>query len=229
MLILLLTTIMHLSADTLVVSRSEIERAVMEYVERHVSSPNKEVSVEFRSVPENVPVSSSGYRVRVAVELPTRTKGNLSLPVEIVRGERVERRVIVSIKVRLFGLAAVSARHIDRHTQLGSDDVRWQRLELTSLPSDVVTDAAKLAHVRTKRILSEGTLLTENMVEPLPQVEQGAIVTVQARANNVIVSSKAVAKEDGWTGRFVTVQKVGSHQRLRAKVIKERTVELAID
>ena len=64
------------------------------------------------------------------------------------------------------------------------------------------------------------------MFEPIPVVNQGSTVTLIMKSNNVTVKTKAIVREDGKSGDVVLVQKKGSRERLKARVVDQHTVEL---
>lgn len=75
-------------------------------------------------------------------------------------------------------------------------------------------------------MIRQGAILTESMFENIPVVNQGDLVTLLVRTNSVLIKTRAVAREDGGSGDVVLVQKEGSRDRLKARVLDRFTVEL---
>ena len=149
--------------------------------------------------------------------------------VDVTTEGKVERRLAVLVTVRTFGSVLVTSKQLERHAIVGIGDARVETLETTTLPKDVLGAPEQLANMRTKRIIGEGSVLTESLFEQLPVVGQGEIVKLKVRSKSVLLTLQAVAKEDGRQGSLITVQKVGSHDRIRARVIGPGTVEIVVE
>ncbi len=154
-------------------------------------------------------------------------RGPLTVMVEEVVNGTVTARLPVSCLVRTFGTVLVAARNFDRHEPLGPEGLISQTVETTRLPVDRLADPSALAGMRTKRIINLGAVLCASLCEPLPAVRQGDEVTLIARRNGVKLTMQALAKQDGTPGTVILVQPSGTHDRLRARVIDARSVELA--
>jgi flagella basal body P-ring formation protein FlgA len=153
-------------------------------------------------------------------------RGNLSFALEVVGDGEKGRRFTVPVRIRTFGTVAISQKQLPKHAPITDDDLLFRSVETTTLSTDVITKREQLIGKRTKRIVSEGSVLSESVFESHPLVELNQFVTLMVRHGAVALSTKAVAKEDGRKGDIITVQLVDSHQRLRARVIDDQTLEL---
>ena len=210
------------------IPQEELTSFVEEFVRMHTGIAPGDLIVEFRNVPR-VPNPRREYSMRISLEHAAPMRGNLSLPVEVVTDGTVLHRVIVSLKVRTFGQVFVSSRKLLKQELLTDADVAVKRVETTSLAQDCITGAEQLRHKRTSRIIGEGTILYQSSLEDMPLIQSNDVVTLRVRAGSVIVSTTCVAKEDGRMGDMVTVQKSGSWERVRGKVLNEKTVEVTLD
>lgn len=227
----ILTALLLIFAGTAnVVSPDEIKSVVREYVLSHLdSSLRKDAVVEFRSLPEPIRLSHSEYTLRVGSESTPRLRGNVSLPVEIVSEGKIQRRAMVSIRVTTFGNALAAKHQLERHTKVSDSDFEVQRMELSSVPDDVVANASQLTGKRTRKVISSGSTLRESALEIAPSVLQDEVVTLIVKTKRVILSTNAIAKEDGLLGSVIKVQKINSHERIEAKVVGEHTVEITME
>lgn len=215
---------------TNVVSPDEIKSVVYEYVISCLdSSLRKDAVVEFRSLPGPVRLSDSEYTLRVGSESTPRLRGNVSLPVEIVSQGNILRLAMVSIRVTTFGNALLARHRLERHTKVSDADCEVARVELSSAPADLVANASQLTGKRTRKMILPGSMLRESALEIAPSVVQDEAVTLTIRTKRVILSTSAVAKEDGLLGRVIRVQKTNSHQQIEAKVVGEHKVEIAME
>lgn len=215
--------------DTMTVVKPEaLKRAVEEYVRNQFRGSAQTIIVEFRSSPNGIVVSDVGYSFRVAPEGSARLSGNVSLPVEIVVKDKVERRVLVPFKVRTFANVIMASKQMQQHTLITKENVEMQTVETTLLPQDIVTSFEMLTEKRSSRIISQGSILRESMIETVPLVQRDETVTLVVKSKGVEVTTKALAKENGRRGDFILVQKLETRERLKARVVNNKLVQLDI-
>ncbi len=206
-----------------------IRDAVERYIQDRWAGTGSNVAVEFRSVPDSISVAGMPCTLRVDDGGAHQLRGKSTVMVEAISAGSVERRIAVSVTVRTFGSVLVASRQLDRHQRLTPGDVRLETLETTTLSNDVLTSPDQMVNMRTKRIIAIGSVLTGSMTEQLPVVGQGEVVKLQVRSRSVLLSMQAVAKEDGRPGNVITVQKMGSHDRIKARVIGPGAVEIVTE
>jgi flagella basal body P-ring formation protein FlgA len=183
-----------------------------------------EYSVEFRKVPAKVTVSSSNFTIRVESGSISRLKGHAGIPVEIACGGRPERKVVVQVFIRTFGKVIGVSRQLQRHHGISREDLTTQRLETTGLPDDVILSEDEIQGKRTVRIVNANTVLCGSMLERTPAVNEEDEVTVIVRTGRTTVTSRGIAKQEGSVGDVITVQPAGSHERMTATVLNNRSV-----
>ena len=96
--------------------------------------------------------------------------------------------------------------------------MRRARVETTEWARRAVGDSLWLEGRRTKRIIAEGSVLFEELVEQVPLVARGDRVTIRAASKGVCISTVAVAMEDGRLGSVITVRAAHTRDRLKARV-----------
>ena len=215
---------------TSVVEVGEIKSAVFHFVISRLDSTfRNDAVVEFRGGLNRVSIASPEHTIRVGSDHLPVFRGYVSVPVEIDGGGRIQRQMIVSVKVRLFGQVYVAKHQLERHENLTEDDVTRRLVEITFLPDDIVLRQDQLTGRRSSRMIAEGGLLRESSLELIPLVFRDERVTLLVKAGNVLVSSSGIAKEDGVFGSTIEVQKVDSHERIRAVVVDDHTVEVTME
>ena len=210
------------------ITRSEIQSVAEQFIRSRILRSHAEMTVEFRSVPDQLTIRGDSHEVRVPESVTDIRAGNFSLPVELLADGRVGQHCIVSVKVRTYDSVLIATRQLGRHENLTSEDVRKERVETTSLRSEALTRTEQLEGVRTSRILSSGTVLTSDLTEPVPLVAQGSPVVLIVRGHSVMFSTDAIARQDGMKGDRIMVQRTGSSARLHAEVVDAGTVQMII-
>jgi flagella basal body P-ring formation protein FlgA len=223
--ILLAVWFILLSGPTRTVTAEEIRVVVDRFVYGKLGRAG-ETAIEYRSVPTrvlNVPLNA---QLRVVADPTLRLRDGVMLPVEVYHDNRVEHTFIVSIKIRTYGTVLRASVNVDKGKGGEAIAAAEATTETTTLPGDVITDSSVLAGKRTKRMIRQGAVLTESMFENIPLVNQGDLVTLLVRTNSVLIKARAVAREDGGSGDVVLVEKEGSRDRLKARILDRFTVEL---
>ena len=214
-----------LAAPPAVLDAGAIRDTVASFVERNAGGSGEQTRVELLHVPGALAVSSPEYLLEVEPIGSRRLRGAVSLMVDVVVAGKVEQRIPISATVRTFGTAVVAARPLERHTVINPGDVRLQQTETTMLSPGYCREMEEVVSRRTKRMFTEGGIIYRVMCEDVPLIRQGDIVTLVVRAGTVTLSGRATAKQDGKQGDLIAVQRVGSHDRIRSRVLDARTVE----
>jgi flagella basal body P-ring formation protein FlgA len=209
-----------------VVPVGAIQEAVEKYVHDQRDHSQGTAIVEFRSLPGAVSIAGSTYDVRVCNERTTEVKGNVSLPIEIVSERGVERRLIVSIKVRTFQAVLIASKQLLRHATMSNELAELKTVETTSLPADIISDPRPLLGMRTKKIIPAGSVLRECMLEAIPLIHAGDSVTMLVKSGNVTISTGAIAEEDGRWNEQVKIRKVGTRVAVKGRVVGAGIVQL---
>jgi flagella basal body P-ring formation protein FlgA len=195
---------------------------------RSSSARGEEREILFRSVPDSVPVSASGYTLRVMPVGTRGTSGFCSFSVDVLHRNVVEVQLIVAAVVRTYDTLLVATRQLGRHEEISGADVWRARVETTTLTRPVVPSIDALAGTRTTRVVSEGAVLYADVVEPFPLVCQGDPVTVQVLSGRVTLSLQGIAQGDGWEGDRVQVRTPLARDRVEGRVVRERTVVITL-
>jgi flagella basal body P-ring formation protein FlgA len=211
------------------IPEEHIEQIVRAYIADRLAGENEEIEVEFRSMPGNLAFHGSSLQLRVDESAIQQLKGPTSVVVEVFDDGRIKTRLVVSCVVRTFAHVLVTTKQINRHASVASDGVRRIRMETTYLRQRLVRDSEALASQRAKRFIAAGSILYEDMFEPVPLVLKGDNVILTVLAGGVRLSTRGVAAEDGWKGDRITVRREGSNVALRGIVEDEQTVAVSVD
>jgi flagella basal body P-ring formation protein FlgA len=214
-------------ADTWV-RAAELRETVRVALTAQVAGGGEETEIAFRAVPDSIPAPSPDYSLRVHVAEPGRLKGVVGIVVDVETGGRTARRIAMTVVIRTYSKVPVAARILQRHMTPAPEDVRLVRMETTLLQRTPI-EQEMLGTLRTKRIVQHGSILFEDLFEPVPLVLQGDRVQVRVRSGNVMLSVEGVAREDGSYGEYIFVRVPGHGDRVRARVDDARTVAVALE
>ncbi len=224
----ILSALLLFGSPSLRVTGAEIREAVRANVMQRLSMRPDDVLIEFRGVVHDVDVSDGPVRLIVGGDGMTRFRGAMSVPVDIAAGDAIVRRLLVSIRVRTYGDVLVAARLLDRGCVLRPADVVRQRVETTELPDDLIIAWDDCVEKQTARIVTAGTVLHRSLLEPLPVIHRGEQVVLVVRGGAVVLQSEVVATADAALGQTVIVKKPTTHERLVARAIGPKRVEIVV-
>jgi flagella basal body P-ring formation protein FlgA len=196
----------------------ELENAVREFITARRSACAGETEIVVRTVPENIEIPGSAYVLHVAGDARTQWKGALAVRVEIESEGRIVHRCMVSVLVRTYADVLVAGRPISRHVQPGPSDVRTMHMETTLIQRPLLGDLASLEGMRSRQIITQGSILYEDLFESLPLVLQGDRVLVKVQSGGVALTTEGIAREDGGRGDYVMVELAHRRDRVRARI-----------
>jgi len=86
----------------------------------------------------------------------------------------------------------------------------------------------QLKQMRANRRVSKGTVLISNMVERIPKILSGKLVTIVADFNGVRVKSSGTALADGFIGQEISVKNRLSKRVIFGVVMPNGDVQVAV-
>lgn len=203
--------------------RAEIEARVKQWArERGFDS----IAIEFRNAQIPSALSANDYAYRIVDDGTIFRKGRVNVPVEVRTNGLVRGRFFVPLVIHTYESVLVTQRTIQRGERLTRANCSRSIVETTGLPNDILSDYGEVETLVAARIISEKSVLTRSMCKELPVLQPQDIVTLRVRTGSVLVSTQAVVKEEGYPGKIITVQRIDTQQKYRARVLDRQTVEI---
>jgi flagella basal body P-ring formation protein FlgA len=213
---------------TVCIPSDSLAAAAMHHVRMCLAQERGEYDVTLRSVPDPVMLDGTRYTLAASIDGLPREGGLVTVRVE-ARPDRGRRRTTyVSLKIQRFAVVAVAGSAIGRQQEHLEQVVRFERRETTGMHDGVIGEAGELRHMRSKRLISEGTIITPPMIERTPVVRANAPVTIRVRAGAVVMIAAGMARDEGRTGESVGVRREGSREVLHGTVVDSSTVDVRI-
>jgi flagella basal body P-ring formation protein FlgA len=129
--------------------------------------------------------------------------GRATLGVRCVEG--ADWTVYVPIEVRVFAPVQVAARPIGRGQEVGADDVRIERLDLTRMRGQPIGADERLDSVVTVRAVAAGEPLRRDLLRAPPVVAAGDPVRIVVDGTGFAVSTDGKALSGAGDGQAVRV------------------------
>ena len=132
----------------------------------------------------------------------------------------------MTLNLEVISPVVVVRRPMGRHQPIESKDVAIALKDLAKLPAGIFTDVNQVVGMRVKRTLYGDTVLREDLVELLPLVNRGDVVTIIAESGNLRITARGEAKAKGGRGERISVVNLDSRKRVFARVLDARTVKV---
>jgi flagella basal body P-ring formation protein FlgA len=146
-----------------------------------------------------------------AYEFKVRRKGNsplglCPLEVEVLSQGRSVQTVPLVVQVTLTRRVVIARRTINQGAAIAAADVELTALSFTRVDELGLDDVAQTVGQRAKRVISAGSLVETEMLEAVPLVLRGQLVTMTSLAGAVRVVTTGKAGDDGRRGEVIRVR-----------------------
>ncbi len=165
-------------------------------------------------------------RIEINHERQSRlTKNYFYIPVKVYNSKNSPSGALLTVRVKLFKNVLVAGNDIKRNENL-SVDVFNKKIEDVSLYAGKTLNVDDdLAKYRAKVLVKSGTILSEDMIEPIPIINKGDKIVLHTGGSGVDVSIDVIARQDGCAGDVISVYANGS-KLYKAKIIDKNNLTL---
>jgi flagella basal body P-ring formation protein FlgA len=130
-------------------------------------------------------------------------KGTLSVFMDILIDGKKEDSLRISGKVAVYEDIFCAARTLAKGEVVLEKDVYFARKEIFGLQGDVVRDVRELTGKSLKTSVQKDDYIQSEWLEEVPLIQKGALVTLVARKNNVLIVTSGISKEDGYADKLI--------------------------
>ena len=152
----------------------------------------------------------------------------MSIPIQIILNGKTYRTLILSLKIKLFKEVAVAAKAIPKDKILSEGDICLEERDLMPVWGVALVDRSEVYGKRAKVHISQGKIITDELIETPPIIYRGDKVNILVELPNLKVTALGMAKEDGYKGKIIRVENISSKKIINAKVISEKLVRVEL-
>lgn len=206
------------------VSKDLIEQKVTEAFSGKIPYPKEDVTFKARSRLDDVQISQGSYEIKTKFPRGIRFAGPTQVVAEFWIDNKPVKSIYLVYDVQVLVNAYTVRNTVAVHQFLSDQDVAVEKRTLSSLPSRAIKDTTLLKSYWTRRKLSPGTVLTEDMLDIPPVAKRNSQVTIIVSHNGISLTTYGLAMQDGRPGDVIRVQNVESKRIIMAKVQQNGTV-----
>jgi flagella basal body P-ring formation protein FlgA len=150
------------------------------------------------------------------------SRGIAYIPV-IATKEKKTSSSIVSVKVELFKKILVANRDFGKKELLQKPGFEEKVMNVTKINGNPVSIDFAVSEYRVKSLVKNGDILFEEMIERIPLINSGDKVFAEVRNGNVIVTTRAIARQQGSTGDVIEL--ISQYNKIiKAKIVGSNKV-----
>jgi flagella basal body P-ring formation protein FlgA len=207
--------------------RLTLRQAVIDYFDAELARYGGRADVVFdRTSDQVLGLSGPAYQFRVR-RRDGAVLGLVQLAVDVTAEGRVLQTVPLIAQVTMIRRVVVAHRPINQDAAIVASDVELVPVSFTRLDKLGLRDAAQAVGQRAKRFISAGTVLDPAMLETVPLVTRGQLVTLTSVCGSVRVVTTGKAMADGLLGDVIKVRASDNRRiELEAAVVGPGVVQI---
>jgi len=206
---------------------STLRKAVVNYFNVEFARYGGRADVVFdRTSDQVLDLSGPAYQFRVR-RRNSSPLGLIQLEIDVQADGRTVQTVPLVVQVSMIRRVVVARRAVNQGATIKSSDVGLIPLSFSRLDKLGIDDIAHVLGQRAKRFISAGSVVDPGVIESVPLVTRGQLVTLTSVAGAVRVVTTAKAVRDGLLGETVTVRATDNKRmELDAVVIGPGVVQI---
>ena len=206
---------------------AELKEAVAAYVKQKTANLGYDVHIKRISINGNPKLPEGPLDYEVVAPQQWEGWGAANLAVLVRQGDRVVSNTSMRVEVEALTDMVVTLRELERGAVITSADVAVQKRDAGSVSGGKFIGSIKDAvgkQVRTA--IRANTVVRADLVEKVPLIKSGQMVTIVAENEVMKVSVAGKARSSGAEGDVIMVQNLNSLKEIPARVISATTVQV---
>lgn len=214
------------SVQESVLPESDIRRVIEEFVLRRTANLGVQVNLKKVSYSGDVrlPAGNPEYEIVAPRQWEGWGTANLALIVRI--DGQVKRNIPIKVEVEALAEMVVTVRQLEQGHKVVIGDVALQKRNLATAGDNPCRNIDDVIGKRLKRTVRGNMLLTSNLLEKIPIVKYGQIVTIVLENDILKITAKGRVKGAGAAGDMILVQNLSSQKDIQARVVDQGTVRV---
>lgn len=223
--LLLLAALPLKAQEVLAVSEDEIAAAVKkEFTEQGLDD---NIEVEFFGGQSSFAIENAKVAKILISGLKTDAAQNkFSATAEIYADGRPYAKTQLSGKFFIMGEVWVPAQTIEKDKVITEEMLKTIPMRSNRIKSMYVVEKEKLVDMQAKKTLKEGKIVNDRDIGKVILIKKGQSVTSVYRTDNMQITAKVVALEEGSRGDKIQVMNTKSSKKFYAEVVDADTVAI---
>jgi flagellar basal body P-ring formation protein FlgA len=167
---------------------------------------------------------SKAEKIVIDDSTPLNISGGLaSISVTAIDKENRTSQAYITIKVKLFQKVVVAKSEIRMKEGINPGNLELKTLDVTMIKGVPLTKPEDALYNCARTKIAAGRIITDELMDRMAVVKSGDKVNVNSVNGNVVVTTYAIAKQDGRIGDIIRIITLGNKQ-FKAKVVDANNV-----
>lgn len=205
---------------------AELKEAVAAYVKQKTANLGYDVHIKRISINGNPKLPEGPLDYEVVAPQQWEGWGAANLAVLVRQGDRVVSNTSMRVEVEALTDMVVTLRELDRGMIITSADVTVQKRDVGSVFGKFIGSIKEVVGKQVRTAIRANTVVRADLVEKVPLIKSGQMVTIVAENEVMKVSVAGKARGSGAEGDVIMVQNLNSLKEIPARVISATTVQV---
>ncbi len=204
----------------------EIAALIKAYLQNATSWKESEIAIGSIGNLNGIEIPPAGSQLRIASAAPLMGQKHISIPIEVMHGEKILRSFWASAEVCIRAEILTAAQRIPFGKVIGSEDIVQKGMEISDLRASYFNTPGEILGRVARRAFSPGENLPQVSFEQPPLVKQGETVRLRLERDGIVLTSLVKAEQDGKLGQLIRVRNIDFSSLLMAQVTGRAEVKM---
>jgi len=216
----------EISRGFIEISGEKIEKMALDFIYKKI--PYEKNRARVKKIRANRSVVLPKGKVTYKVVPPPNMDFFGLIPLSVVFNVNglFQKKVLVSVDIEVLTEVIVTKRPFGRYKIITKDDICLQKMDISNLPSNIITSPEDVLGKRAKRAIDAKTVLRADLIEFPPLVRRGDIVSIIAESDGLKITVLGEVKKKGRMGERIRVVNLDSKKGIYARVLDSNTVKV---
>ena len=207
----------------------EVAAAFRRYVQEHNPYPPDNLHIEVFPLKEPVILPDAQVTLKPLPPRNDKFLDDVTLEIVVLHQGQPFKRLKVNGLVRLKRLVVCATRPLRAQEIIGPGDVQISSREVTGLSADDFFSSAEqvIGHILSKSIGPQ-EIITSRHLSNRPIIKRGDEVTVVLDHDGMEISTRGVAREQGYLGKSIRLVNPKSKKEFEGLVVNAKTVKVQL-
>jgi flagellar basal body P-ring formation protein FlgA len=206
----------------------EVAAAFTRYIQEHSPYPPNNLTIEVSPLKEAVILPAPQVTLEPIPPRNNKLLGHITLEMVVLHEGQPINRLKVSGQVRLKRLVVCAARPLRPQNMIGPGDIQVISREMTGFNSDFFHSPEQVVgHILAKSVGPQ-EIITPRHLSRQPLIKRGDEVTVVFDQDGLEISTKGVAREQGYLGKTIRLLNPKSKKEFQGQVVDAKTVKVQL-
>jgi len=200
-------------------------KEITHFIQTRVLWPQENMSFEIKNLSETWRTLDKPYSFSLEPLSKTHPVGICTFYAMVKQGS-FEKRIPIVCDIDVSCPVLVATHTIDRGKPVAAADVTLKKMKITHYNRTPFTHVSQISNMQSRMTIAAGTIIDDNLVQPIPAVEKGEMVNISFSVNRVSVSIRGVARESGTIGEKIWVENIMSKKLIQGKIAEDHSIEV---